>query len=180
MGKRPPSVPVDLDACGVGFVAQLSSGPTRAVVERALAALLRLSHRGGVDADGLSGDGAGLLTPVPRQFFQRCALDAGIRVPGTFGLGMAFLPPGDPDAARGAVESATRQAGLEFLGWRRVPTDASVLGPRATATLPVILQCFVAPGHATGDFERALFLPRRPDRRARSINQSTTNGQRLP
>jgi len=161
MGKRPPYPRADLDACGVGFVAQLSCSPSRAVVERALLALLRLSHRGGVDADGLSGDGAGLLTPLPRQFFRRCARDAGIRLPATFGVGMAFLPTAEPRAARAAVESATRRAGLEFLGWRRVPTDASVLGPRAAATLPAILQCFVAPARPAGDFERALFLLRK-------------------
>jgi glutamate synthase domain-containing protein 2/glutamate synthase domain-containing protein 1/glutamate synthase domain-containing protein 3 len=160
MGKRPPFVPVDLDACGVGFVAQLSSRGSHAVVERALMALLRLSHRGGVDADGLSGDGAGLLTPIPRDFFRQCAVEEGLRLPGKFGVGMAFLPAADAGRARAAIERATRRAGLEFLGWRPVPTDASVLGPRAAATLPVILQCFVAPPRR-GDFERSLFLLRK-------------------
>jgi len=161
MDNRPPFALVDLDACGVGFVAQLSSRGSREVVERALMALLRLSHRGGVDADGLSGDGAGLLTPIPRNFFRRCAAEAGIRLPGKFGMGMAFLPPRDAAAARAAIQSATRRAGLQFLGWREVPTDATVLGPRAAATLPEILQCFVGPGRAGRDFERSLFLLRK-------------------
>ena len=59
---------VDHDACGVGFVAQLGSPGSREVVERALEALRRLGHRGGLDADGRSGDGAGLLTPIPDKF----------------------------------------------------------------------------------------------------------------
>ncbi len=161
MENHPPSLPVDVDACGTGFVARIGNGASREVVERALTALLRLSHRGGVDADGLSGDGAGLLTPIPRGFFQRCAATAGIRLPQRFGLGMVFLPPADADAARAAIQAAVRQAGLRFLGWRAVPTDGSVLGPRAAATLPAIAQCFVSPGRGAADFERSLFLLRK-------------------
>jgi len=161
MGKRPLSRPVDFDACGVGFVAQLGSRAGRDVVDRALTALLRLSHRGGVDADGLSGDGAGLLTPIPADFFRHHAERAGLRLPKTFGLGMAFLPPDDVRTACAAVEFAARRAGLKLLGWRRVPTDPAVLGPRAASTLPEIQQCFLAPGRHNGDFERALFLLRK-------------------
>ena len=161
MENRPPSLPVDLDACGTGFVAQMGKGPSREVVERALTALLRLSHRGGVDADGLSGDGAGLLTPIPRRFFQRRAAEAGIRLPPRFGVGMAFLPPGEAGAAGAAIECATERAGLRFLGWRAVPTNGCVLGPRAAMTLPEIAQCFVAGGPGAGNFEQSLFLLRK-------------------
>ena len=66
MRSSPPKPEADHDACGVGFIAQLGSQGNRDVVERALIALARLSHRGGVDADGLSGDGAGLLIPIPK------------------------------------------------------------------------------------------------------------------
>jgi glutamate synthase domain-containing protein 2/glutamate synthase domain-containing protein 1/glutamate synthase domain-containing protein 3 len=152
---------VDFDACGVGFVAQLGRGAGREVVERALAALVRLSHRGGVDADGLSGDGAGLLTPLPEAFFRSRAERAGIRLPKTFGVGMVFLPAEHPGAACEAIESAARLCGLGLLGWRRVPTDPSVLGPRAAATRPEIRQCYIAPARGPKDFERALFLLRK-------------------
>src|SRR2546422_7665894 len=84
----------DHDACGVGFIVQLGSFGSREVVERALTALSRLSHRGGVDADGCSGDGAGLLTAIPQKFIRDRAREAGIELPEIFGLGMAFLPPG--------------------------------------------------------------------------------------
>src|SRR5208337_1155094 len=72
-----PNPGIDHDACGVGFVARLGGTPSRDVVERALIALARLSHRGGVDSDGLSGDGAGLLLPISKEFFRRRAQDNG-------------------------------------------------------------------------------------------------------
>jgi glutamate synthase domain-containing protein 2/glutamate synthase domain-containing protein 1/glutamate synthase domain-containing protein 3 len=151
----------DHDACGVGFIAQLGSTGSRDVIERAFTALERLSHRGGVDADGLSGDGAGLLTPVPKDFLRDCAQQCRIHLPKDFGLGMAFLPPGQEDLARRAVESFARKAGLRCLGWRIVPTDTSILGPRAVSTLPAIRQCFFAAENPTADIERLLFLLRK-------------------
>lgn len=151
----------DHDACGVGFIAQLGSTGSRDVIERAFTALERLSHRGGVDADGLSGDGAGLLTTVPKDFLRDCAQQCRIHLPKDFGLGMAFLPPGQEDLARRAVESFARKAGLRCLGWRIVPTDTSILGPRAVSTLPAIQQCFFAAENPTADIERLLFLLRK-------------------
>ncbi len=151
----------DHDACGVGFIAQLGSAGSREVVERALAALLRLSHRGGVDADGLSGDGAGLLIPIPEKFFRARAQDAGIELPGRFGLGMAFLPRAQQTQACAAIEAAAQKAALRCLGWRGVPTDPAVLGPRAAATLPVIRQCFFAAEGQATDLERRLYLLRK-------------------
>src|SRR5271170_3592565 len=94
---------VDRDACGVGFVAQLGSGRSRDVVERALEALRRLGHRGGLDADGRSGDGAGLLTAIPDRFVRRCAREAGIDLPPVYALGMVFLPSGQEDVARDLI-----------------------------------------------------------------------------
>src|SRR5580698_10682382 len=104
---------VDHDACGVGFIAQLGSSGSRDVVERALTALERLCHRGGVDADGLSGDGAGILTPIPKGFIRERVREINIELPESFGLGMAFIPPGHESAARAAVESAASEMGLQ-------------------------------------------------------------------
>src|SRR5215472_9697039 len=81
----------DHDACGVGFLAQLGGPGSHELVERALEALARLAHRGGVDADGRSGDGAGLLTAIPQGFIRQCAREEGIHLPKWFGLGMAFI-----------------------------------------------------------------------------------------
>ncbi|HSY99790.1 MAG TPA: glutamate synthase large subunit [Terriglobales bacterium] len=148
---------VDHDACGVGFVAQLGSPGSREVVERALEALRRLGHRGGLDADGRSGDGAGLLTPIPDKFIRRCAREAGIELPSLYALGMVFLPREQEDAARELISKMARGRGLRLLGWRVVPTDPSIVGPRALETLPVIQQCFFAPVDESVDLESDLF-----------------------
>ena len=148
---------VDHDACGVGFVAQLGSPGSREVVERALEALRRLGHRGGLDADGRSGDGAGLLTPIPDNFIRRCARGAGIELPSGFALGMVFLPREEEAAARELIANLARSHGLRLLGWRVVPTDPSIVGPRALETLPVIQQCFFAPMDEAADLESNLF-----------------------
>jgi glutamate synthase domain-containing protein 2/glutamate synthase domain-containing protein 1/glutamate synthase domain-containing protein 3 len=161
MRSFPPNSEIDHDACGVGFIAHLGGQGSREVVERALTALRRLTHRGGVDADGLSGDGAGLLLPLPESFFRKRARKAGIELPGAFGVGMAFLPQEQEGAARAGIEAAARRAGLAFLGWRVVPTAAGVLGPCARATVPVVRQCFFAPVWPTKNFERRLFLLRK-------------------
>jgi len=153
----------DHDACGVGFVTQLGGAASHQIVERALTALHRLAHRGGVDADGRSGDGAGLLMALPDALLRRRAREAGIRLPKRFGLGMTFLPPGQELTVCEAVERLAANHGLRCLGWREVPTDASIIGPRALATLPLIRQCFFASARSAGDLESALFRLRKED-----------------
>ena len=135
----------DHDACGVGFIAQLGGPASHAIVERGLGALKRLAHRGGVDADGRSGDGAGLLVAIPKSFFRRAARADGIKLPEEFGVGMVFLQPGQETRALHALRAAVSKYGLSFLGWRTVPTDPSILGPRSRDSLPVVRQCFIAP-----------------------------------
>jgi glutamate synthase (ferredoxin) len=151
----------DHDACGVGFVAQLGSLGSRDVIERALTALIRLTHRGGVDADGSSGDGAGLLLPIPKEFFRARAREERIDLPVEFGLGMAFFPPGREKEARAEVEKISALSGVRCCGWRKVPLDASILGPSAAATLPAILQVFFASNKSGDAFERQLFFLRK-------------------
>src|SRR5262249_10275948 len=152
---------VDHDACGVGFVAHLGSTGSRDVVDRALTALKRLSHRGGVDADGASGDGAGLLTAIPQEFIRHQAREERIELPETYGLGMVFLPREQLAQACAAIEAAADKTKLRFLGWRSVPTDPSILGPRASATLPTIRQCFVVAKDPRSNLEPLLFRCRK-------------------
>jgi glutamate synthase domain-containing protein 2/glutamate synthase domain-containing protein 1/glutamate synthase domain-containing protein 3 len=154
-------MPMDHDACGVGFVSQLGSTGSHEVVERALEALKRLAHRGGVDADGRSGDGAGLLTSIPERFIRKSARQAGIELPPRFGLGMVFLPRSGEGPARDLIEAHARRLELQCLGWRTVPTDSSIVGPRATETLPLIRQCFFAPLEESAKFEDILFRLRK-------------------
>src|SRR5580658_10641632 len=107
----------DHDACGVGFIAQLGGPASHAVVERGLEALARLAHRGGVDADGRSGDGAGLLVAIPKTFFRNAARANGIQLPDEFGVGMVFLQRGQESCAAEAIQAAVSKFDLSFLGW---------------------------------------------------------------
>src|SRR3984957_13778375 len=154
----------DHDACGTGFIAQLASPPSHDIVQYALNALERLTHRGGVDADGASGDGAGLLTSIPQAFFRARAAEQSIELPEHFGLGFAFFPTGTSDDARRAVEAAADTERLRILGWRRVPVNTAVLGPRSLETMPEAWQFYVSPFHATREpakFEFRLALLRK-------------------
>src|ERR1700733_9860909 len=154
----------DHDACGTGFIAQLASPPSHDIVQYALNALERLTHRGGVDADGASGDGAGLLTSIPQNFFRARASEQSIELPEHFGLGFAFFPAGTTDDARRAVEAAADTERLRVLGWRRVPVNTAVLGPRSQETMPEAWQFYVSPFHATREpakFEFRLALLRK-------------------
>jgi glutamate synthase (ferredoxin) len=157
----PSQLTTDHDACGVGLVAQVSGAASREIVDRALEALVRLVHRGGVDADGRSGDGAGLLTRIPEKLIRKHASNSGIDLPAKFGLGMVFLPPGEEAPARTAIEAQAKKSGLKCLGWRSVPTNPEVTGPRALATLPDIQQCFFASESETSNLEFLLFLFRK-------------------
>jgi glutamate synthase domain-containing protein 2/glutamate synthase domain-containing protein 1/glutamate synthase domain-containing protein 3 len=139
----------DHDACGTGFVAQLGNPPSHDIILHALTALERLTHRGGVDADGASGDGAGLLTSIPEAFFRARAAEQGIELTEHFGLGFAFFPAGASTEARALVEAAAETERLRILGWRRVPVATASLGRMALETMPETWQFFVAPFHAT-------------------------------
>jgi glutamate synthase domain-containing protein 2/glutamate synthase domain-containing protein 1/glutamate synthase domain-containing protein 3 len=143
------------DACGIGFVADIEGRWSRAMVEHALHGLERLRHRGAVAADARTGDGAGLLLPLHRDFFALPDDPAG-----RLGLAMAFLPADKVQAktARVAVERALAAEGLELLRWRAVPVDAGALGEQARRTMPVIEQAvFVAPDEPEEAAERRCF-----------------------
>src|SRR5260221_6367316 len=137
----------DHDACGTGFIARVVGAPNHDIIEHALTALERLTHRGGVDADGASGDGAGLLTSIPEAFFRARAQEQGIELPEAFGLGFAFFPAGSAADARAAVEAAADVERLRVVGWRRVPVNTNSLGRMALDTMPEAWQVFVEPFH---------------------------------
>jgi glutamate synthase (ferredoxin) len=161
MSRHPNWGHPDHDACGTGFVARLGAAPAHDIVKFALTALERLTHRGGVDADGASGDGAGLLTSLPEDFFRARALEDGIQLPETFGLGFAFIATPFSLQARSAIHAAAEAQELEVLGWRRVPIDATTLGARARESMPEIWQFYVEAGNPGADFERQLALLRK-------------------
>src|SRR6266699_1055781 len=162
--RRPNWGHPDHDACGTGFIARLGAAPSYDIIRFALTALERLPHRGGVDADGASGDGAGLLTSLPQPFFRGRAQEQGIELPEIFAVGLAFLPSSEVAEARGAIESAADIERLRVIGWRRVPVNTNSLGRRALETMPEIWQFFVEPFHparGTARFEWRLSLLRK-------------------
>ena len=147
------------DACGVGFLADLVGGQETSVLPLALLALSRMNHRGAVDADGRTGDGAGVITEIPRAVL-RAELPKG-----RLGVGMLFLPLERAGAARarGVVREALAADGLALRGWREVPVQEEVLGAKAWRWRPAIEQVLVErpAGDSADEFERRLYRARR-------------------
>ncbi|HEX2152889.1 MAG TPA: glutamate synthase large subunit [Acidimicrobiia bacterium] len=150
------------DACGVGFIAARDGSTSHRMTRLAVECLRRLDHRGAKAADG-TGDGAGILTAVPRRLLERELAGAGIDIDGRLGVVMCFLPPADADRYRTLVEQAVAAENALVVHWRRVPVDPSVLSKRALDSLPLIEQALVqAPADIDDEaFERLLFLARK-------------------
>ncbi len=154
-------------SCGVGLIASLDGKPSRRVVEAGIAALGKLWHRGAVDADGKTGDGAGIHVQIPQEFFREHIRHTGHEPgDGRIAVGMIFLPKTDLGAqerCRSIVETEVLKAGYHIHGWRQVPIDVDVIGEKANATRPEIEQLMLATGPdvASDDFERELYVMRR-------------------
>src|SRR5688500_18196508 len=119
------------DACGIGFLADARGRASRAMVDGALEALMRVRHRGAVAADALTGDGAGVLLPLPHAL-----LDA--PDPERAGVAMCFLDPQDPSSGRAFVQEACEAEGLVLASWRVVPIEERALGDQAKSGQPAI------------------------------------------
>ena len=155
------------DACGVGFVANLRGEKSHQIVRSGLEILVNLTHRGACGCDPLTGDGAGILTQIPHEFFQSQAGKLGfdLPAPGDYGVGTVFLPP---DAAQREffatkLEEFIAAEGQKLLGWRDVPIDNAHIGYTAREVEPTIRQVFIARGEATPRdmFEWKLFVIRK-------------------
>ena len=155
------------DACGVGFVVNMHGRKSHRIVRQGLEVLENLTHRGACGCDPLTGDGAGILVQMPHEFFAAVAPQAGIRLPapGDWAAGNIFLPPseGEREAAEAFFEKLCGAEGLEFLGWRTVPTDNSSIGGTARDVEPFIRQAFVGRGKKVSreHFEWKLFVLRK-------------------
>jgi glutamate synthase domain-containing protein 2/glutamate synthase domain-containing protein 1/glutamate synthase domain-containing protein 3 len=154
------------DACGVGMVARLDNTPTHEVVERGIAALKNLEHRGASGADPCTGDGAGILMQMPDELL-RAVVEFELPPAGRYGVLMCFLPREQARRARleGLLERAVVAERQTVLGWRDVPVAPEHTGEVAGACRPEIRQLFVGAGPEQGDdqdaFERKLYVIRR-------------------
>ncbi len=154
-------------SCGVGLIAALDGKPKREVVLRGIEALKAIWHRGAVDADGKTGDGAGIHVEIPQEFFKEHVRATGHKpLEDKLAVGMVFLPRVDLSAqetCRTIVEKEILALGYTIYGWRQVPVDIDVIGEKAEATRPEIEQIMIAntKGASEEEFERELYVCRR-------------------
>ena len=155
------------DACGVGFVANLTGKATHTIIRQGIQICENLEHRGACGCDPETGDGAGMLIQIPHRLFQKEADRLKFALPefGAYAAGMVFLPHDANDRARciSIIEKTVSEEGQQILGWRDVPRDSSSIGTIAREGEPVIQQVFVkrAAGLDQDAFERKLYVIRK-------------------
>lgn len=156
------------DNCGIGAVVNIKGNQTHALVDDALKIVENLEHRAGKDADEKTGDGVGILTQIPHDFFKNvCAFEKiELGEARSYAVGMFFFPQNELQKRQSQkmFEVITKKAGLKFLGWRKVPVVKSVLGNKALESMPEICQGFIErPKKAKEDidFDRMLYIVRR-------------------
>ncbi len=156
------------DACGVGAVAHVLGERSHRILQYGLQSCCNVVHRGAMEPDYKTGDGAGVLTQVPHKLLVPYAESEGVKIerPTDLGVGVFFLPGDDLQAQAGArqlAEDLIRQHGLTLIGWREVPVQPETLGAKARATLPKVEQVLVLrqPEMDDDKFERTLFVIRR-------------------
>ncbi|WP_312911302.1 glutamate synthase large subunit [Stutzerimonas nitrititolerans] len=153
------------DNCGFGLIAHMQGEASHHLLQTAIRSLTCMTHRGGINADGKTGDGCGLLMQKPDAFLRAMAsqhFDA--ELPDLYAVGMVFLSQdtAQADAARACFNEQITAQGLTLVGWREVPVDTSVLGRLALERLPRIEQVFVsAEGLSEREFGIKLFMTRR-------------------
>ena len=160
------------DNCGIGAVVNIDGSKSHKIVDNALSIVEKLEHRAGKDASGETGDGVGILVQISHEFFKKAAADlVGKLDEREYGIGQFFFP-GDVvstgsttcDSEKARFEKCCAAEGLKFLGWRKVPVNADVLGKKARDCMPQIWQGFVekpADCEPGLDFDRKLYIVRR-------------------
>ncbi len=156
------------DNCGIGAVVNIKGKKSHETVANALKIVENLKHRAGKDAEGKTGDGVGILLQVSHNFFSKVMKEQGIEPleERDYGVGMFFFPQDElkRNQAKKMFEIIVEKEGMEFLGWREVPTDPTTLGQKAIDCMPCILQAFVkrpAQVEKGLPFDRRLYVARR-------------------
>ncbi|MEH6576006.1 MAG: glutamate synthase large subunit [Amphritea sp.] len=152
------------DNCGFGLMAHMQGEPSHDLLLKAIEALACMTHRGGIAADGKTGDGCGLLMQKPDAFLRAAAKrELNVELGEQYAVGMVFLSkdPVKAQAAREILNQTLEAQSLTVAGWRVVPTDVSCLGPIAKDTLPQIEQVFVTTDKSEREFAVSLYVARR-------------------
>lgn len=164
------------DNCGIGAIVNIQGKASHRIVDDALKIVENLEHRAGKDAKGETGDGVGILTQISHKFFKKVCAKEGIEIGAEreYGVGMFFFPQNElkRSQAKKMFEIIVEKEGLNFLGWREVPVYPEVLGQKARACMPVILQAFIKKPQELEkglEFDRRLYVVRRV------FEQSTDN-----
>ena len=151
------------DNCGAGFICSLKGEKTNGIIGKALNILDKLEHRGAVSSDGKTGDGAGILIEIPHEFLKS---QCNFKLPdiNNYAVGMVFLPQkkNQREYCTAILENEFKNQGLNFIGWREVPVNKSVLGKISAKTEPYISQIFVEKGDISEhEFNVKLFIARK-------------------
>ena len=164
------------DSCGFGLIAQMDDLPSHKLVQTAIHSLGCMTHRGAIAADGLSGDGCGLLFKKPDAFLRAVAKEAGFALAEHYAAGLVFLSQDEVTrkAAKDVLARELQAQKLVVAGFRAVPVNTSVCGQYALASLPVIEQVFVNCPDSLDEehFERALYIARRRTEKALSADKT--------
>ena len=156
------------DNCGIGAIVSIDGVKTHQTVSDALSIVENLEHRAGKDAEGKTGDGVGIMLQISHKFFKKAVKPLGIEIGDEreYGIGMFFFPQDElkRNQSKKMFEIIVQKEGMEFLGWREVPTFPNVLGKKAIDCMPCILQAFVKKPEEVEkgiDFDRKLYVARR-------------------
>ena len=154
------------DSCGFGLIAQMDDRASHTLIQRAIGALERMTHRGAIAADGKTGDGCGLLMKKPDRFLRAKAAELGFKLGENYCAGNLFLSrdPALRERAKQVLAESCAHHGLRIVGWRELPVDAeTACGAEALKTLPHFEQVFIAPAPGTNKlaFELKLYKARR-------------------
>lgn len=156
------------DNCGIGAVVNIKGVKSHETVANALKIVETLEHRAGKDAEGKTGDGVGILLQISHKFFTNAVKPLSIDLGDErdYGIGMFFFPQDElsRNQAKKMFEIIVEREGLEFLGWRVVPTKPEILGHKAVECMPYIMQGFIKrPANVKKglDFDRKLYIARR-------------------
>ena len=148
------------DNCGAGFICSLTGKRSNDIIHKALEILVKLEHRGAVSADGVTGDGAGILIDIPHQFFKTYC-DFELPEPGDYAVSNVFLPQkgNQKQFCIDIFEEEIKNQNLNLIGWRDVPVNTKILGEIAAETEPFIKQIFIGkPDEDNNDFNFQLKL----------------------